>query len=148
MIENAGFHLLLKTLLKGSVPAISVLDLQSDRENYALLDARELEEYEVSRIPTARHVGFKQFDSETISQLPKDQPIVMYCSVGVRSEKIGRQLINMGYLNVKNLYGGIFEWVNRDLLVENDHGLTQEIHPYNRLWGKWITNSRMDVTTG
>lgn len=145
MIENAGFNLLLKTLLKNSAPVISVDELLRDRNVYALLDAREHAEYEVSHIPSARHVGFKQFDSKSVSHLSIDQPIAVYCSVGVRSEQIARQLINLGYLDVKNLYGGIFEWVNRELSVENGHGHTQEIHPYNRFWGKWITNNQISI---
>ena len=49
----------------------------------------------------------------------KSDTIVLYCSIGYRSEKIGEKLVEMGYGHVFNLYGGIFEWVNRDLPVYN-----------------------------
>jgi rhodanese-related sulfurtransferase len=145
MIENSGFHLLLKALLKETVPIISVDELHQDLKTHTLLDSREPAEFDISHIPSAIFVGYKQFNPESIRNIPKDQPIVIYCSVGVRSEKIGRRLIDMGYQNVKNLYGGIFEWVNCGLPVENSRGRTRDIHAYNRFWSKWITNNEMSI---
>lgn len=43
-----------------------------------------------------------------------------------------------GYIQVYNLYGGIFEWVNEGHPVFNDQGETDKIHAYNKLWGMWL----------
>ena len=71
--------------------------------------------------------------------MPKDASIVIYCSVGVRSEKIGEKLIAAGYTNVKNLYGSIFEWVNEGNAVYNMNGkATNRVHAYSKTWGIWL----------
>jgi hypothetical protein len=64
---------------------------------------------------------------------------VVYCTVGVRSEKVGEKLKAAGYQNVRNLYGSIFEWVNQgNPVVDNQGKPTQQVHAYSRVWGVWL----------
>ena len=42
----------------------------------------------------------------------QDAPIVVYCSVGIRSQRVGQQLLEAGYTQVWNLRGGIFKFGN------------------------------------
>lgn len=126
-----------------SVPYISVELLQTKQqtEGTILLDAREKEEFKVSHIKNALWVGFNSFSLEkTMKLLPdKNTEIIIYCSVGVRSEKIGEQLQKAGYSKVKNLYGGIFAWKNNNLPVYNTRGnKTEKIHAYSKKWSKWL----------
>lgn len=74
------------------VPYVSVQELALSKANVILLDAREFEEYHISHIKNAIPVGFNNFDIKETSLHLKDkhQPIVVYCSVGIRSEKIGK----------------------------------------------------------
>ena len=104
----------LKSLNNESVPYIQG-DALFGMHHITLLDARELEEFEVSHLKDAIWVGAKAFKTDSVSAIIKDKntAIVVYCSIGVRSEKIGEKLIAAGYTNVKNLYGGIFEWKKR-----------------------------------
>lgn len=62
----------------------------------------------------------------------------MYCSIGYRSEKIAKKLLENGYDNVSNLYGGIFEWANQGNKVYNDYGETTKVHAFSRLWSVWL----------
>jgi len=65
---------------------------------------------------------------------------VVYCSVGVRSEIIAHRIIEKGYTNVYNLYGGIFEWKNNGFQVMDTLGnTTEKVHTYNKEWSKWLT---------
>lgn len=132
-------------MLSDSVPAISVKKLSSSRDQFVILDTREPEEYEVSRIPGGVHVKFEGFNVEDLPDISKESPIVVYCSVGYRSEKIGERLTAAGFSNVRNLYGGIFEWVNQGQTVVNDHGAVSKIHPYNTFWSTWITSDSITV---
>src|SRR5690606_36681119 len=104
-----------------SVPYISVEQLEAKLQanGTILLDAREKEEFKVSHIKNALWVGFDTFSLEKAMKLlpNKNTEIIIYCSVGVRSEKIGEQLQKSGYTNLKNLYGGIFAWKNNNLPV-------------------------------
>ncbi|OSY88854.1 rhodanese [Tenacibaculum holothuriorum] len=135
----------LKQLLKKynteSVPYITVSDLQKD-SNTILLDARELKEFEVSHLKNAICVGYDFFSlKKTLQKLPKDKnsKIVVYCSLGIRSEDIAEQLQKAGYTNVFNLYGGIFEWKNQNnTVVNNQNKPTEKVHAFNKEWSKWL----------
>lgn len=136
--NNTAYDLMLKGLLSHTVPTVSADSLGS-LPNYILLDSRERPEYSVSHLDGARWVGYDTFNYKVVNDLPKDTTVVIYCSVGYRSEKIGEQLAAMGYTNVYNLYGGIFEWVNTDKpVVDTNNEPTDKVHAYNRAWGVWL----------
>ena len=131
--------------LSFSVPVISsaqlktMLDKQGD--SLLLLDTREWAEYQVSHIEGATHAGYDHFEAATMAQVDKNTPIVVYCSIGYRSEKIGERLIDMGYTEVYNLYGSLFEWANTGNPVVDSTGQpTQNIHTYDKLWSRWVQN--------
>lgn len=141
MVKSKSYHVLLKKLLKHDVPEISVEILSKIEHSVLLLDARELEEFNVSHLRNAKFVGYKNFDIYSLNDANKDQPILVYCSVGYRSEKITENLINVGFTNVQNLYGGIFEWKNKKLDVVDANGVTNNVHPYSKTWGLWLKNA-------
>jgi rhodanese-related sulfurtransferase len=131
-----------KTLLKGvydkEFPVAYHQDL--DRLNASVfLDTREKEEFEVSHIQGAQWVGFDEFDLKSIQDLDKTKPIVVYCSIGARSQAIGKKLQEAGFLQVYNLYGGIFHWVNEGLPVYSNGVMTNKVHAYNKAWGIWLS---------
>ena len=59
-------------------------------------------------------VGYEDFKITRLPEVDKNTPIVVYCSVGYRSEKIGEKLRKAGYTNVTNLFGGLFTWANEN----------------------------------
>jgi rhodanese-related sulfurtransferase len=137
--QSKSFDLLLRSMIKKTVPLIKVQELKMQKENVILLDARERSEFEVSHLKNARHVGYNDFSLESLKNISKNAPIVVYCSIGVRSEKIGEKLLAAGYTNVKNCYGSIFEWVNQgNEVVDMQEKPTQKIHAYNKKWGVWV----------
>ncbi|WP_369997098.1 rhodanese-like domain-containing protein [Winogradskyella sp.] len=131
---------LLKRHNSESVPYISVQELAMPKTEALLLDARETAEYEVSHIKDAIHVGYNNFNLEETTQLlnDKQQTIIVYCSIGIRSENIAEQLKKEGYTNVYNLFGGIFEWKNNDFSVYNSEGETDDVHAFSKTWSKWL----------
>lgn len=136
--NEATFHKMLDGMYKNTIPLITVEELKKN-DKVVLLDTRELDEFEVSHIKNARYVGYKDFDLKAISDIPKNQTIVLYCSVGYRSERIGEMLKKAGYNNVFNLYGSIFEWVNKgNPVVDLEGKETPKIHTYNSKWSKWV----------
>ncbi|NJM80109.1 MAG: rhodanese-like domain-containing protein [Flavobacterium sp.] len=132
----------LKKYNKNDVPYISVEELKVTK-NILLLDTREPYEYKVSHLDNAVCVGHTKFDSKAfLAQYPnKEAKIVVYCSIGVRSEQIGEKLIKLGYKNVQNLYGGIFEWKNKNnAVVDENSKETDKVHAYSKEWGIYLTN--------
>jgi len=131
----------LKQLNSESVPYVYVNELKQTA-HAVLLDTRKQVEYNVSHLKDAIWVGYKTFseDSITAKITDKNTPIVVYCSIGVRSEDIGEKLQKAGYTNVKNLYGGIFEWKNQgNLVYKNNTTETDSVHTFNKQWGKLLT---------
>lgn len=63
-------------------------------DSVVILDAREPQEFNVSHIVSAKNIGFNNFSSEEkqLQRLKKNAPIIVYCSVGIRSEQIGEKL--------------------------------------------------------
>lgn len=104
------------------------------------LDTREKKEFNVSHIENAKCVGYDNFSMNSMKLIPKDAEIIVYCSIGARSQDIGEKLKKAGYTNVKNLYGGFFQWNNSGLPKRSSTGsLTSKIHGYSKEWGKWLT---------
>ena len=126
-----------------SVPYITAENLRRNTP-FLLLDTREKEEFEVSHLAKAVWVGNRNPDVDKITSIVpnKNKPIVVYCSIGVRSEKVGEKLLKKGYTEVYNLYGGIFEWKNKGFPVYDSIGQeTDRVHAYNRHWGKMLNNA-------
>ena len=138
-VKNSTYRLLLKTMYKKTVPLLSVQDLAKNKDKYVLLDAREIAEYEVSHIENAVFVGYDDFKAKRVSEIDRKQPVLVYCSVGYRSERIGEKLQKMGFEEVYNLNGGIFEWLNQDKkVVDKQEQKTQKVHAFSKTWGIWV----------
>jgi rhodanese-related sulfurtransferase len=135
--QDENFDAMFKRLTEGAVTVVQP-EQAAEMEGVLFLDAREPREFEVSHIDGARCVGYDDFDINAISDLDKSKPVIVYCSVGYRSEKIGEKLLDDGFTDVYNLYGGIFHWVNTDQPVVSSEGKTNAVHAYNEKWGKWL----------
>ena len=125
--------------LDKTVPFIKAKELRENNQNYTILDIRELKEYNVSHIKNAISISFNDFNIKMIKhKIDENTPIVVYCSIGYRSEKAGEKLLNEGF-TVYNLYGGIFNWMNsNNPIVDNNEITTQKVHCFNQEWSKWL----------
>lgn len=135
-------HLLQKYNTR-SIPYISVEELRMLQlhDSLHILDTREPEEFQVSHIVSATNVGFNKFSAQEVSEkiIDKSTPIIVYCSLGIRSEEIGEKLKKEGFTNIKNLYGGIFEWKNNDFPIVDSTGIeTENVHTFSKLWSTWL----------
>ena len=126
-----------------NIPYMSVHELSMPKTKAVILDSRELKEYEISHLKDAIFVGFNDFNVETVLEKVqnKNEQIIVYCSVGIRSETIAEKIKKAGYTNVFNLYGGIFEWKNEKFPIYNSEGLeTEEVHVFSKEWSIWLKN--------
>ncbi|MCR9287681.1 MAG: rhodanese-like domain-containing protein [Bacteroidetes bacterium] len=137
--ENEAFDKEVEKTINFTIPTISVPSLKKELNDVYIFDTRSKEEFEVSHIPNAQYLGYWNFDKKKLKDIPKNSKIVLYCSIGYRSEKIGEQLQKNGFTNVHNLYGSIFEWVNQGNEVVNKNDITvKKVHTYNRQWSEWV----------
>ena len=129
----------LRTLIAASfadVPTVSTSELAAELASSRkplLLDARSAAEYAVSHLPGARHAP-PEDEARLFRELPRDTPIVVYCSVGVRSARLARALSAAGAERVFNLRGGLFDWANRGLPLVGPAGPAQRVHGYDAEW--------------
>jgi len=139
--QESSFDKMIDNTLQKTVPFISSTDLKNNYNEYTILDSREFKEYKVSHLENSIWVGYNDFNiHNTSKKIKTNKPIVIYCSVGYRSEKIGEKLLKKGYV-VYNLYGGIFDWKNNDYsIINSDTEVTEKVHCYNKEWSKWLTN--------
>ncbi len=138
---------LLKEYNVKSVPYISVTELRmlQTHDKALIVDSREEKEFLVSHLSNAENVGYDHFNIEEFKKNHpnKDTTIVVYCSVGIRSEDIGEKLQQAGYSNVKNLYGGIFKWKEKNFpVVDSTQTETQNIHTFDKIWAKYLKKGK------
>jgi rhodanese-related sulfurtransferase len=141
LIAQDAYDLMLKVLYQNSVPLIQSTKLyeQLSKNELTILDTRTQREYEVSHIKNAKFIDYDSFDATMVENIDKSTEVIVYCSVGYRSERIAEKLVDMGFMNVKNLYGGIFSWRNENYpVVNSENELTNEVHAFNRAWGIWL----------
>jgi len=145
LILNPKFNRKISAMLNFSIPFIGVKELEKNQDKVIILDAREKEEFDIGHIKGAKYLGYNNFNKESLSSIPKDAKIVVYCSIGYRSEKMGTRLKKMGYSNVQNLYGSIFEWVNQgNPIYDSNEKRSHRIHTYNKDWSKWVDNCKCE----
>lgn len=133
---------MLKKEYKGTIPCIqpkALYEALQAGEQIHLLDTREEQEYNVSFIQGAAQVGFLFFRKGKVKAINKSDKIVVYCTIGARSETIGTRLKKYGFTNVYNLYGGIIQWKNLGYPVVNlANKETKDVHVYSKTWGQWL----------
>lgn len=136
--QNNSLDKEVKKLYKNTVPVVSKTDAEKWK-GATLFDTRELAEFEVSHLPNATMVGYDDFKMESVAEFSKEDTIIVYCSIGYRSERIGEKLQEAGYKNVFNLYGGIFNWKNKDgVVVTTKKDTTEKVHTYNKSWSRFL----------
>lgn len=125
-------------LLIRNVNEAFVKDIHADT-TIIYIDAREKNEFDVSHLKNAIWVGYETFSMKSIKNLPKDSKIVVYCTVGYRSEKITKKISKAGFTNVSNLIGGIVEWKNLgNPVYDSNNKKTEKVHTYDKSWSVWL----------
>ena len=101
-------------LFCGSSNEISAQELKRKIENdrdFLLIDVREPQEFEESRIPGSVLIPKGFFlDLSVLTQLPHDKEIILHCRSGVRSAQCLELIQSNGFTNSRHLRGGILAW--------------------------------------
>ncbi len=116
----------------GDVPAVDTTTLAAELAGPRpplLLDARDAEEFAVSHLPGALHVPPHR-ERGLAGELPREAPVVVYCSVGWRSAGLARRLMAAGFRDVRNLEGSAFAWANEGRALAGRLGARGQVHPY------------------
>lgn len=116
------------------VPALAQWLADPSRTPPVLVDVRAPAEQAVSTLTGALCVAPDDDPADVLRRTGTDLPIVVYCSVGVRSARLARALTAAGATKVQNLRGGLFEWANRGLPLAGRSGAAERVHGYDAEW--------------
>jgi adenylyltransferase/sulfurtransferase len=78
-------------------------------ERVVLVDVREQGEWDLVRLPGAKHIPVNNV-TERAGELSTADEIVLYCKTGVRSARALNTLRQLGFRKLWNLSGGITGW--------------------------------------
>ena len=138
--DKTGFKPMVNSTIKFSCDTIGIDKAQSwlTSGNIHLIDSRSSKEYNVSHISNSVLITDYETPDITLQNWSKNDTIIVYCSIGYRSEVCAEKLKSQGYKNVFNLYGGIFSWANHKLPMVNNNRKTTEVHGFNTSWSFWL----------
>ena len=81
-------------------------------EKLFVLDVREPNEYQINRIAGSTLIPLGELPRR-YQELPKDREIIMQCKSGARSQRGLQFLRTVGFARIKNLRGGIIDWIDK-----------------------------------
>ena len=77
-----------------------------------ILDVREPNEYQINKIAGSTLIPLGEVPRR-YQELPRDVEIITQCKMGGRSQKALDFLRTVGFTNIKNLKGGILDWIDK-----------------------------------
>lgn len=93
-------------VLNGSHAVIGWRELRDlDPTTIQLIDVRTAEEYELGSLRGARNIDLDQL-RQRLGELDREQPLVLFCQIGLRGYLAYRLLVQHGFTQVRNLTGG------------------------------------------
>lgn len=103
-----------------------------------VLDTRQPDEYATSHLPGARHLAPDADPATALADVPRDRPVLVYCSVGWRSASVAQRMAAAGFTDVRNIEGSIFRWaIEGRPLVDAAGAPTERVHAFGPPWS-WL----------
>lgn len=110
---ESGVDRFLTSIPAGYYTIANVEGLKSILENpqALLVDVREPSEYRSGHIPNALNIPIRTL-AHNLEQIPRDRPVVLYCSTGYRSAMGVMTLHLLGYENIQGFPPSFAGWKN------------------------------------
>lgn len=100
------------------LPPLELKKWLDENKDFILLDMRNDFEYDLGTFDQATQLNLRRFrklqtKNAELDKLPKDKPIVTFCTGGIRCEKAAPYLEKYGFNQVYQLEGGIIEYLRQ-----------------------------------
>ena len=99
----------------GGVPEITAEELKAEIDRGSapfILDVREPNEYQICRIEGSTLIPLGEVATRS-AELDRNRELVVHCKMGGRSAKAVALLQERGFTRIRNLKGGILEWIDK-----------------------------------
>ncbi|HTK64960.1 MAG TPA: adenylyltransferase/sulfurtransferase MoeZ [Pseudonocardia sp.] len=97
-----------------TITARELKDMIDAGKDFALIDVREQNEYDIVNIPGAKLIPKGRIISgEALSEIPQDKPVVLHCKSGARSAEALAVLHKAGFGDAVHVGGGVLAWVKQ-----------------------------------
>ncbi|MDQ3600239.1 MAG: adenylyltransferase/sulfurtransferase MoeZ [Actinomycetota bacterium] len=97
-----------------TITAVELKEMIDSGKDFALIDVREPNEYEIVRIPGATLIPKDRILSgEVLAELPQDRPLVLHCKSGARSAEALAALHKAGFRDAVHVGGGVLAWAKQ-----------------------------------
>ena len=97
-----------------TITAAELKTMIDSGKDFALIDVREQNEYEIVNIPGAVLIPKDRILSgEALAEIPQDKPVVLHCKSGVRSAEALAVLHGAGFTDAVHVGGGVLAWINQ-----------------------------------
>lgn len=113
---------------KAEITLISVeevYEIIKNNEDYIILDVRTQEEYDEGHIWGVMLIPVDELE-DRLDELTEDNPIIVHCRSGVRSNTAANILIENGFTQVYDMGGGILDWIDKGYPVVFNEETTAE----------------------
>lgn len=114
-----------------SVTVDQLLEMKKQNTTMTLIDARTPEETQVSIIEQA--ITLEQWETLSAS-VDKNQPIVIYDTLGYRSIDLMKSLKKEGFENTSYLAGGVLAWAHAGQIFYQGDEATKKVHISSKAW--------------
>lgn len=101
-----------------TVKQINALKVLTKEKRALLIDVREKNEYNSGHIKNAINIPIRTL-TDNLKQIPKNRPVILYCSTGYRTALGVMALQMLGYDNVKGFPPSIEGWKAGGELLES-----------------------------
>ena len=90
-------------------PAELASTLDQNDQAFTLVDCREPKEWRAMRLSGCQHIPLGEI-IERADEIESDRPVIVICRSGSRSKKACASLRDLGFVDVRNLTGGLMAW--------------------------------------
>ncbi|GAA5158767.1 adenylyltransferase/sulfurtransferase MoeZ [Pseudonocardia eucalypti] len=97
-----------------TITATELKDMIDSGKDFALIDVREQNEFEIVRIPGSVLIPKDRILSgAALAEIPQDRPVVLHCKSGARSAEALAALHKAGFSDAVHVGGGVLAWANQ-----------------------------------
>lgn len=105
------------TSMPNNYYTIWTIETLKNTDNLLIIDVRKPSEYKIGHIPKAINIPLNDL-TKNITQIPKNIPVILYCSTGYRSAMGVMALQLLGYSNVRGFPPSLKGWEEAGEILE------------------------------